>query len=79
MCKHREKICDDIGRSRGGERRHSLHSVLGVCFSLPTNRRGRVQEAVLPDRISTIAIKSLHHLEGEGENFKAKLFKSNCF
>lgn len=63
MCKHREKICDDTGRSRGEEKGHLLDSVLGVCFSLPTNRRGRVQEAVLPDGISAIAIKSLDHLE----------------
>lgn len=77
MCKHREKMCDDNGRSRGGEKRHSLHSVLGVCFSLPTNRRGRVQEAVLPDRICAVAIKSLDHLEVRRRK-KVKLLKSNC-
>lgn len=71
-------MCDDTGRSRGGEERHSLHSVLGVCFSLPTNRRGRVQEAVLPDRISAVAIKSLDHLEGEEEKEEEKNVKL-CF
>lgn len=63
MCKNHEKICDDTHRALAGEKRHSLHSVLGVCFTLRINRGGRVQEAVLPDRICTIPVESLDHLQ----------------
>lgn len=44
---------------------HLLNSVLGVGFALPTHRGGRVQKAMLPYGISSIAIECLDHLKHE--------------